>query len=184
MDDIIRGRLDIEDGAEVARVAQAMQDQTDYPIAPGGVTEPRTDDAGVVRYPRYHVVVRDEATGLTHEWQIGTKATSTLYETTGIGIPLALEAAAKRLGKKFSNDLHDIDYDLFRVFVEREPAIASELGIRAFQSRLAEASQRSALGAADTALATDIAAMHSEATRLLEALVDRMGADYVAALFH
>ena len=68
-----------------------------------------------IRYPRYHIIVEDTLTGLTHEWQIGTKATSTLYETTGHqDSRRSCEAAASKLGKHFRTDIHDIEYDIFQ----------------------------------------------------------------------
>jgi hypothetical protein len=182
MDDIIRGRLNITDGPQVARAAEAMRQQSRYPVVQ--VIEPRVTDAGVVRYPRYHIIVQDPETGLTHEWQIGTRATTALYETRGIEIPAELQAAAGRLGKHFNADLHDIEYDIFQAFNRRDPGTAAELGIPAFLTRVAEASHRSAAGAADTGLGTDIATLHGEASRLLQELVRRRGPDYVAEMFH
>ncbi|MDA0137902.1 hypothetical protein [Solirubrobacter deserti] len=183
MDDIIRGRLNITDGPEVARVAQAMREQSGFRVT--DVVEPRIiKDTGVTRYPRWHIIVEDPQTGLTHEWQIGTRATSSLYETKGIKIPGELEAAAKRLGKHFRNDIHDIEYDIFQAFAKREPAAAAELGIPQFVTKVAQASDRSGAGAAHTGLGADIASLHDEAGRILQALVDKVGADDVARLLH
>jgi hypothetical protein len=182
MDDIIRGRLNITDGPAVAKTAQAMREQNAFRVKQ--VVEPRVNEAGVTRYPRYHVIVEDPQTGLTHEWQIGTRATSTLYETQGIRIPPELQAAAERLGKHFRTDIHDIEYDIFQTFNRREPAVAADLGIPGFIARVAEASQRSGAGAAHTGLAADIASLQDEASRLLRSLVDRKGPDYVAEMFH
>ena len=147
MDDIIRGRLNITDGPEVAKVAQAMREQSGFPVKQ--VVDPRVA-GGVVRYPRYHIIVEDPLTGLTHEWQIGTKATSTLYETQGIELPPELEASASKLGKHFRTDIHDIEYDIFQAFNKREPGVAAELGIPHFIAQVAGASERSAAGAAHT----------------------------------
>ena len=182
MDDIIRGRLNITDGPDVARTAQAMRAQNTFRVKQ--FVEPRLNEAGVTRYPRYHVIVEDPQTGLTHEWQIGTRATSTLYETTGIEIPPDLQAAASRLGKHFRADIHDIEYDIFQTFNRREPALAAQLGIPDFISSVAQASQRSGAGAAHTGLGADIAALQGEASRLLRELVERKGAEYVAGMFH
>jgi hypothetical protein len=182
MDDIIRGRLNITDGEEVPKVVKAIREQSAFKVK--HVDAPRVNDAGVIRYPRYHVIVEDPATGLTHEWQIGTRATSQLYETQGIKIPPELEAAAAKLGKHFRTDIHDIEYDIFQTFNKREPGVAAELGIPGFIARVAQASQDSAAGAADTKLGTNIANLHGEANALLKALVDRKGAEYVAGMFH
>jgi hypothetical protein len=183
MDDIIRGRLNITDGSQVARVAEAMQLQTRYPVKQ--VVDPRVEKGtGVIRYPRHHIIVEDPQSGLTHEWQIGTKATSTLYETQGIKIPAELGAAASKLGKHFRTDIHDIEYDIFQAFTKREPAVAASLGIPEFISKVARASERSGAGAAHTELGADIAALHADAERLLQALVDKQGAEYVAGLLH
>jgi hypothetical protein len=182
MDDIIRGRLNITDGDAVAKTAQAMRDQSAFKVKQ--VVEPRVTDAGVTRYPRYHIIVEDPATGLTHEWQIGTRATSKLYETEGIKIPSELQAAADKLGKHFHTDIHDIEYDIFQTFNKREPGVAAELGIPGFINRVALASQDSMAGAADTKLGGNIASLHDEANRLLQALVEKKGAEYVAGMFH
>lgn len=138
----------------------------------------------MVRYPRYHIIVSDPQTGFTHEWQIGTRATSSLYETQGIRIPPELQSAAGGLGKHFRTDLHDIEYDVFQSFAGSRPAIASELGIPGFIARMAEASQRSAAGTADSALPVDITNLHAEASHLLEKLVQLRGADEIARLLH
>ena len=39
-------------------------------------------------------------------------------------------------------------------------------------------------GAADTKLGGNIASLHDEANRLLQALVEKKGAEYVAGMFH
>jgi hypothetical protein len=111
-------------------------------------------------------------------------ATSTLYETQGIKIPPELDAAASKLGKHFRTDIHDIEYDIFQAFNKKEPGVAASLGIPDFIAKVAQASERSGAGAADTALGTDIATLHADAERLLQALVDKKGAEYVAGLFH
>jgi hypothetical protein len=183
MDDIIRGRLNLKDGPEVAKVAAAMKAQNGFPVT--GFDEPRLEKGtGVVRYPRHHVVVEDPLTGLRHEWQVGTKATSELYETKGIAIPPELEAAAGKLGKHFRNDIHDIEYDIFQAFTNKDPATSAALGIPEFISKVAAASERSGAGAAHTGLAGDISTLHADASRLLKALVDAKGGEYVAGLLH
>jgi hypothetical protein len=180
MDDIIRGRIDVDDGDQARRVAAEMEELGTVRT----VEDPRVNDAGVVRYPRSHVIVYDPESGLIHEWQIGTRATTTLYETPGITIPERLQAAATALDKKFNNDLHDIEYDIFQVVKKRYPAIAAELGVDAFIAHTAEASERSALGSADHALANDLANLHAEAAAVLTKVVDRIGPVAIASMLH
>ena len=124
------------------------------------------------------------SSGLTHEWQIGTRATTALYQTEGITIPDELRAAATRLRRSFRADLHDIEYDLFQPFAQADPSTANDLGITRFIADVAQASDRSGAGTGDTGLQTDITGLQTRASQLLRALVERKGADYVARFFH
>jgi ADP-ribosyltransferase exoenzyme len=187
MDDIIRGRINVVDGTEARRVAAEMEDQETVRT----VEDPRINDAGVMRYPRSHVIVYDRESGLIFEWQIGTQATTDLYQTKGIEIPPALKAAASALGKKYKNDLHDIEYDIFQkvktAYAEQATVPKDRYLIQdidEFIQDTAKASERSALGSGDTALGADIADLHRRASSLLARLVQDLDADTIAKMFH
>jgi hypothetical protein len=183
MDDIMRGRISLDEGSSVKSVFDFINGQSEFPVV--GVELPRViKETGVTRYPRYHIVVRDPVSGITHEWQIGTKATDSLYETKGIEIPDRLATAAKQHGKHFNNDIHDIEYDVFQRFAAAQPAQAAELGIPEYVKKVALASDRSKAGNADAELVRDIRELHIEGSRILKTLVDKIGPDDVAKLFH
>jgi hypothetical protein len=185
MDDIIRGRIEVDNAEDVARVFEAISTQGEHAFQQQSSTTPRlVKGTKIVRYPRYHAIVEDAESGLTHEWQIGTKATSELYEAKGIAIPPALESAAAKLGKKFNNDIHDIEYDVFQSINKKHPRISKKYGLPAFIHKVALASDRSAGGVTYTGLPADIKALHEEASVILERLVAGKGAKFVAGFFH
>jgi hypothetical protein len=185
MDDIVRGRFDMPDREGVERVYKALDDQKMYKVKE--ITEPRTvkGDPDVFRYPRYHVILEDAKTGMTHEWQVGTRATTRLYEKEGITIPKALEEAAQRLKKEFHADLHDIEFDVFQRIVKDHPAVAVKYPeLPRFIRDVAEASNKSFAGEAFTDLERTIAELHGRATEILKKIVDQEGGEWVAKLFH
>jgi hypothetical protein len=185
MDDIVRGRFNMPDREGVEKVAQALRKQEAFKVKE--VTAPRlVKGTSVVRYPRYHVILEDAETGIAHEWQVGTQATTDLYEEVGIVIPKEMDAAAKRLGKKFHNDLHDIEYDVFQQLVKQKEnaALATKLRIPEFIADVAKASNRSFEGEAFTELNETIKVLHERASEILEGLVSEKGGEWVAKFFH
>jgi len=189
MNDMVRGRFDMADEDAVRAAAQALQAQKTFKIhvdAKGklGYEAPRVAASGKVRYPRYHVILEDVATGMTHEWQVGTRAATTLYETGGIKIPKDLAQAAKKLNKHFKPDLHDIEFDLFQAINKKHPKIAAKHGLPAFIEEVVEASDRAVVGDAFVELEKTIARLHERAGKLLEQLVDDQGGEWVAQFFH
>lgn len=193
MDDMARGRMNIEWGRHVGPVARELAAQNTFSLVKDGFVAPRrTSDEKVVRYPRYHVILEDPATGMNFEWQVGTAATTKLYEShdsatgsgVGIKIPPALAEAAAVRNKKFNNDLHDVEYDIFQQFDKKYPAASKKLGIPEFILKVAKASHQSAKGAGDKRLDQNIKTLHIEAGVLLKKLVRSQGADAVVDLLH
>jgi len=184
MDDMVRGRFDMPDKKSVEAVAKALTEQSEFKVVQN--IPPRIDEAtGVVRYPRYHIILQDAETGLTHEWQVGTEALSKLYETPGVTIPEELTEAAAQLGKKFNPDLHDIEYDVFQSINKTDPGLAARYGLPEFIAKVAQASQKAgAQGAAFKQLGQTTAVLHTEASSILARLVQEKGAEWVAQFFH
>lgn len=182
MDDIVRGRFDLPTQKDVDAVAKALQNQSQFKVVE--VVEPRVA-GGVVKYPRYHVILKDTGTGLTHEWQVGTEALTKLYEEPGVAIPEELANAARQLGKEFHPDLHDIEYDLFQSINRQDPAVAAKYGLPDFIQKVARASQRAGEeGAAFKDLPEVARQLHVEAGSILSRLIEGEGADWVAKFFH
>ena len=192
MDDIVRGRFDMADREGVEKVAQALRKQTTYKlhIDEKGKTAfypPRLQEGtNIVRYPRYHVILKDFETGLTHEWQVGTEATTKLYEfaTPGIAIPKEMAAAAEKLGKKFKPDLHDIEFDLFQAINKKYPDVAARHHLPEFIREVAVASDKSFAGEVSSELFRTIDALHRRAEIILAGLVDEMKPEWVVQFFH
>ena len=185
MDDIARGRFNLPDGVTTKEVAAALR------TPPKGFkvkefTPPREEKAlGKLRYPRYHVIVEDLETGMTYEWQVGTDATTKLYERPGIVIPPELTAAAKQSGKTFDPNLHDIEYDIFQSIRDKDPEIAARYGLPAFIRDVVEASDRSAAGDVFLPeLDATLPSLHKRASELLRSLVDGEGANWVIKFVH
>jgi len=175
MDDIARGRFDLERFDDVERVAFTLKDQARYRVVE--FLEPRTI-AGVPNgYPRYHAILQDPDTLLTFEWQIGTWQTTAVFETPGIEIPKAL-----------SNDisvgnLHDIGYKLFSEIDESYPALSAGLEIPDFTRQQAALAADAGMGTSSIDdLMPRIIELHSVASRILEALVEQRGAEFVRAV--
>lgn len=193
MDDIVRGRFDMADREGVEKVAQALKKQTTYKLhidEKGKVAfyPPRLQEGtSIVRYPRYHVILKDAETGLTHEWQVGTEATTTLYEfaAPGITIPKKMADAAAKLGKKFKPDLHDIEFDLFQAINKKFPDIAARHHLPEFIKDVAVASDRSFAGEVSPELFKTIDELHRRAEKILAGLVvDDETAEWVVQFFH
>ncbi|MDQ2798167.1 MAG: hypothetical protein M3Y13_00810, partial [Armatimonadota bacterium] len=181
MDDMVRGRINLPDAESVQRVSEAFEKQTRFEATE--IIGPRVDKAtGIVRYPRHHIILRDRATGITHEWQIGTQAATDLYEKKGIAVPEALSEAAKKLDKHFNPDIHDVEYDLFQAINKKHPEIAAKYGIPEYVKEVAKASDQA--GREGVNLPGRIESLHHEASAILAKLVHGQGAEWVAHFFH
>ena len=149
MTDMVRGRANLEDPAQVERVARKLRDKMTA-RAPAGdapkVQEPLERVGVEDGYPRWHVDVVDPETGIRYEWQIGTKATTRLYEQAGIDVGgLKIEPG--------NRNIHDIEYDIFKSIQEpgcqgagREGGRAEKVGRRGRYSEVSQRGRR-ALGA-------------------------------------
>ena len=185
MDDMVRGRFNLTNPKDVPRVAQELQNQSQFKVKE--VVAPRLDKAtNLTRYPRYHIILQDTETGMTHEWQVGTEAASELYENTAgavapIRIPDELRASADKLGKSFNPDLHDIEYDLFQAINKNNPEIGAKYGLPNFIQDVMKASDEAGQGRMDV---TNMKTLHETASNILEALVKGQGGDWVAQFFH
>ncbi len=192
MDDVIRGRVNVENAADVTRIVDALYKQGEHKVQPNESSMPRFVETAdgkktdVQKYPRYHVIVKDSASGITHEWQIGTEATSALYQRREIVVPTELQTAADKLGKHFNPDLHDIEYDVFQSIAKKHPDVAARYDLPQFIEKVARASGESRSGERHETLDQDITALSAEASDILRRMVapDGVGADFVASFFH
>jgi hypothetical protein len=174
IDDIVRGRFDLETPDDVRTVIKGLErdpsfDRTQLPQSRENVPH---------GYPRYHVIMRDPQTGLTHEWQIGTKATTELFEREGIDVgKLVLPARMKK-------NIHDIEYDIFKKIQKDDLALAQQLGIPTYRKDLAEFSARTGLEPVTAAeLDRNIQDLHKRASRILADLLAAKGEDYIKRYF-
>lgn len=202
MDDMVRGRLDLCDPQDVHDVAEILLytlptqggvdeptfvrlSKTEMPRRPVKARECACEGAG---YPRYHVIVQDTETGITHEWQIGMAAVSDVYEVAGIPFPPEMSYDFE-MGL-IAPDLHDIDYDIFRQGVRKHDRATGQnnyeaLGLEDFGSRLDELSAAAnCLGYDLPDLDERIASLHREAADLLQDVVDVYGIEQVREWYH
>lgn len=177
MDDIVRGRFNMDLGPDVEAVAIAMQNQQEFPVTV--VERPRRPNEHGFGYPRWHVVVRDTS-GITHEWQIGTQAVTDVYETRGITIP----EAVGDLPPGMHNDIHDIEYDILRRIQTDHPDIAEGVGIPAFRHEVDLVSARAGTEGKNMGdIQERIGELHGRCSVILQTLVDRHGPDIIRKYF-
>jgi hypothetical protein len=182
MTDIIRGRINVARLSDLARVVQVLRRFPEFAkskLKGFGVRVEVKDG-----YPRFHIDAIDPVTGIKHEWQIGTQATTRLYEKPGIEV-------GKLPIKEKNRNIHDIEYDIFGAIDEPSTklpapvqadlrALSKALGFRAFRRKVAELSARTVKEEIPKAeLEAAIDALHKEASALLKALVDERGIDFV-----
>jgi hypothetical protein len=210
MDAMVRGRVDLCSADDVYKLAEILLYTLPSPELDSGQAPP-TDEPYVRLsktelprrpvadadcacethrrgYPRYHVVVQDPATGITHEWQIGTAAVSDVYELPGVNFPpemsIDLESGA------IAPDLHDVDYDLFRQGVrghdrEHGQNMYETLGLAAFGQLVDRLSAEAhCLGYRLEDLDARIEALHRLAGERLQAVVDHYGIEQVRRWYH
>ncbi|MGC4088517.1 MAG: hypothetical protein QM756_11595 [Polyangiaceae bacterium] len=187
MTDIIRGRINLENPADVQRVKNAITQQREVSLQ--GVKEPLKRLGVKDGYPRVHIDVVDPETGIAHEWQIGTKQTTELFERPGI------DPAGVKIEKANTN-IHDIEYDIFKSIDEPNeklpPAeqealtqLSQELDLRAFRKRVAEFAARTGREKVPQAeLDQAIKDFHEQASAIMRALVDKKGTEFVEDFLH
>ncbi len=113
MHDIIRGRISVDTGAEMGTVAQRLRERF-----AGSIVEVKPPREG---YPRWHINVTDPATGLVHEWQVGTRSTTDFFERPTLQMPSTVTRFRGR------PDFHDGVYKLLdRV---RDPGVRQRHGL-------------------------------------------------------
>jgi len=182
MDDMSRGRFDLKSWQDVDHVFQFLKEQTAHKVT--NVELPRRpvslEDGTGYGYPRFHVVVQDPKTLITHEWQIGTKATSQIFETPGIKIPNELE-----LNPRMHTDLHDIEYDIFRAIQAEHPEIAQEYRIPDFRAQLDQFAAESGRSGAQTPnLEVRIDEFLVRAAEILQDLMNGPGPEFIKQFYH
>ena len=181
MDDMARGRFNLKTWDDVRKMVGALEQTSGYTVR---VQDPQPRVGVAKGYPRFHVIMKDPKTGMTFEWQVGTRATTTVFEHPGIPLPPGFE-----LKKGMKPDIHDIEYDIFKAVQDKHPDLAKELGIPEFRKKVAVLAERSALeagqpGKTDDYWKGEIAKLHAEAGRILQSLVDKKGASWVKSFFH
>lgn len=191
MDDMVRGRFNLSNRDDVEKVAEAIASQQRHPVKIDAIETPRRP----VRqdkckcgfgfgYPRYHVIVRDAATSVTNEWQIGTTTVSMLYETPGIEMPPGMDGDVEE--GLIADDLHDIDYDIFRQCVKKGKlpgsgeAVYEQMGLEEFGRDVDTVSAAAdCLGDDYEELDSEIARLHDDAAALLRDVANRWGAQQI-----
>jgi hypothetical protein len=102
MKDMSRGRFDVDNIEQVYEVAETLDRR--FTEAYGADNVKTTRRAANDPYQRIHVVVRDPATGVHHEWQVGTKSLTTLIEEVSVAVPKGVEL--------HGYDFHVVMYDV------------------------------------------------------------------------
>lgn len=187
MDDMVRGRFNLSNRDDVEKVAEAIASQQRHAVKVDAIEMPRRPirqekcKCGFgYGYPRYHIIVRDAATSVTNEWQIGTTTVSKLYETTGIRMPPGMDGDVEE--GLIQNDLHDIDYDIFRQCVKKGKLPGSgeaayrEMGLADFGKDVDYVSAAAdCLGDEYEELDQEIARLHEDAGDLMRDVANRWG---------
>jgi hypothetical protein len=113
MSDIIRGRFNLDSAADMDTVAARLKE-----AFKGDIVEIKPPRDG---YPRWHINVRDAETGLVHEWQVGTKATTDFFERESLSIPKTIQNFDGR------PNFHDGVYKLLNKI--KDPAVRAAYGL-------------------------------------------------------
>lgn len=190
MDDMVRGRINSINGENADIIFQRLRyKQRQYKVIHvepprRGPTSKKLSESEF-GYPRYHIILQDSKTGLTHEWQIGTKAVTDVFEYKAKPIKFP----DKRLYNYFNPDLHDIDYDLFRSLLNnpKYKQLAKEIGIPQFCNkvdRVAGKAGRYGEAVRNKQLFKEIELLHEEAGKILKRLYDEKGFDFIINFAH
>ena len=83
MTDMSRGRFDVDSFEEATAIADTLERQLNQAFGAENVTRKKLRDV----YKRYHILVKDPATGVHHEWQIGTEALTRMIEKVSVMLP-------------------------------------------------------------------------------------------------
>ncbi len=169
--DITRGRINVDFESKVEIIIAALINHgNEFGLRLKKRVEPKNPLADLACnkpistlfvYPRVHLIFEDKE-GFVFECQIGTQATTELYETKGIQIP-------KYLPEGFKNNLHGIVYKYF--FNLERPLYEQMIKTTNFKNFIdklnATAIKSRLLGAGYTNLHKDIHHLHHEAEKIL-----------------
>jgi hypothetical protein len=102
MTDMTRGRFDCDSFREAQRIKNKLKArlEADFGRKNVRVKSPDPDSP----YKRYHILATDPATGITHEFQVGTKALTDFIENQKVLLP-------KTASGLHGNDFHVVMYD-------------------------------------------------------------------------
>jgi hypothetical protein len=212
MDDMVRGRFDLENGEDVEAVIGELMKQKQFRVkSMEAPRRPVKDDDGKLighGYPRYHVILQDPESGLTHEWQIGTKAMSLSAEKKGIRMPkklqvkLGISQDKDRGDWKKKYDFHDVEYAILRNVCkaaeaqeelkgdhfpaqEEVKAAVEKWRVKAFSAKVDKLSAEAGTKGDKTPnLEERVAELHHRATIILHALTNDLGEEFLAHFAH
>jgi hypothetical protein len=185
MPDIVRGRFNLDSLDDVEKVAAKLSDHPDVVE----IVKPRAREGVEMGYPRYHVVLKDPQTGILHEWQIGTEATTRVFEGKKGVIPEIDIPKGLKLKEGMHANIHDIEYDIFKAIQDStkpaDKALAKKLKIPEFRKKVAELAAESGTRGGPAHLYDErIAELHKEASIILAGIVRMRGPGFVTRLFH
>ena len=83
MTDMSRGRFDVESFEEATAIADSLESRLNQAFGSENVLRKPVPEV----YKRHHILVRDPATGVHHEWQIGTEALTRMIEKVSVTLP-------------------------------------------------------------------------------------------------
>lgn len=171
MDDMTRGRFDLKSWDDVETVAHALEHPDNFKVIEElGPRVPQPD--GGYAYPRYHNIFQDPKSLITHEWQIGNKTTSQLFDSQIPGIKI--REGFPMDGTK--PNLHDVAYKIFQPIVKEYPKALQQYGLSDFYKQLDHlASQTGELGDQVPNLQEGISQLHSQASDVLKTLFQEQG---------
>jgi len=159
MSDIVRGRINLRDQKEVIKVLKTvkkMAKDNGYKVLeevkPRRPIRYRNNNGQLQSghgYGRYHLILKDKVTGIAHEWQIGTKAATAVWEKVGIKVPDIFKQYFKSKG--IENSIHDIEYHIFQKIVNLGNKDDAHLQTMARQLKLKEFTKKVDLLAAQAA---------------------------------
>jgi hypothetical protein len=102
MTDMTRGRFDCDNFQEATKIKNRLQARLEADFGAKNVKVKPIDPDNP--YKRYHILATDPATGITHEFQVGTKALTDFIENQKVVLP-------KTASGLHGNDFHVVMYD-------------------------------------------------------------------------
>ncbi len=102
MTDMSRGRFEVDNFEDATAIADGLESRLNQAFGPENVMRKPITEGAV--YRRHHILVRDPATGISHEWQIGTKSLTKMIE----GIDIILPPGVTLHGQDFHVVMYDV----------------------------------------------------------------------------